>query len=133
MTFGVFDLFHTGHLNFLTLAVLCGKYLIVGVMEDEDVLKRKGHKPIIPCTDRELIVGSMKGVLKAVPYKTGDYKKLLLQYDIDTLVVNREWGSQPSHIEALKWMRDNGRNVVVLDRAEGVSTSDIKIKIKEEK
>ena len=56
---GVFDLFHIGHLNMFKK---CKKYfdrLIVGVHNDEDVMKYK-HKPIIEYKDRLEIVKSCK-------------------------------------------------------------------------
>ena len=48
---GVFDLFHPGHINFLTEARKYGDKLIVGVISDKDVQSYK-RTPIISHSDR---------------------------------------------------------------------------------
>jgi FAD synthetase len=45
MVFGVFDLLHPGHKNFLKQAKRLGDFLIVSVARDKNVKKIKGHKP----------------------------------------------------------------------------------------
>jgi len=44
MVFGVFDLLHPGHINFLSQAKKLGDYLIVSVARDVNVGKLKGYK-----------------------------------------------------------------------------------------
>ncbi len=46
MVFGVFDLLHPGHLNFLLQAKELGSKLIVSVARDINVFKVKGQKPM---------------------------------------------------------------------------------------
>ena len=36
---GSFDMFHSGHADFLKLARQLGDYLVVGILDDENVLK----------------------------------------------------------------------------------------------
>lgn len=46
MVFGVFDLLHPGHLNFLIQARELGDKLIVSVARDLNVFKVKGQRPV---------------------------------------------------------------------------------------
>lgn len=56
-TSGVFDLFHVGHLRFLTRARALGDFLLVGVVTDEDSESYK-RTPIIPFAQRiEILQG----------------------------------------------------------------------------
>ena len=66
-TTGVFDLFHIGHLNILRNAKLECDYLIVGITTDELSLKEKGRMPVIPFSERMIIVESIKYVDSVVP------------------------------------------------------------------
>lgn len=66
-TTGVYDLFHIGHLNILRRAKEQCEYLIVGVTTDEEVIRVKKRKPIIPFEERIEIVKSIKYVDKAIP------------------------------------------------------------------
>jgi len=54
---GTYDLFHVGHINFLTRAKELGTYLIVGVLPDNIVKQRKGgNGPIMNLHERVLSV-----------------------------------------------------------------------------
>ena len=80
-TTGVYDLFHTGHLNLLKNAKgMCDK-LVVGVTVDE-LVQYKGKKAMIPYEDRIEIVRAIKYVDAAVP-----------QYDMDKLSACKKLGA----------------------------------------
>ena len=63
---GVFDLFHSGHINFLKQAKKMGDYLIVGIISDEDVESYK-RIPIISFQDRKIMLENCKQVDKIIP------------------------------------------------------------------
>ena len=52
---GTFDLFHSGHIQFLKSCKEMGDYLILGVISDENVLSYK-LTPILPLKDRVTIL-----------------------------------------------------------------------------
>ncbi|MHA7155246.1 adenylyltransferase/cytidyltransferase family protein [Arthrobacter sp. TMN-50] len=53
---GAFDLFHVGHLNILRQAKSRCDFLIAGVVSDDILAETKGHRPVIPLTERMEIV-----------------------------------------------------------------------------
>ncbi len=52
LVFGVFDLLHQGHVNFLRQAKKLGDFLIVSVARDENVKRSKGHWPVLDEQER---------------------------------------------------------------------------------
>jgi FAD synthetase len=66
---GVFDLLHLGHVKFLEEAKKTGgenAKLIVVIARDSTVEKTKGRKPVMPETQRRMLVESLKVVDEAV-------------------------------------------------------------------
>lgn len=60
---GCFDLFHVGHIRYLTGAKELGDTLIVGINSDAQVRKLKGeNRPFMPEDERAEIVSSIKAV-----------------------------------------------------------------------
>ena len=49
---GTFDLFHVGHSEFLKEAKKYGDYLIVGLYDNQTILKEKGREPIMSLHER---------------------------------------------------------------------------------
>ena len=71
-TTGVFDLFHVGHLNVLRKSKELCNNLVVGITTDELTIEMKDRKPIIPFSERQEIVKSIKYVDEVVPKVTND-------------------------------------------------------------
>lgn len=60
---GCFDLFHVGHIRYLSGAKELGDFLIVGINSDEQVKKLKGEKrPFMPENERAEIISSLRCV-----------------------------------------------------------------------
>ncbi len=73
---GVFDLFHTGHLNLLERCKSRCDYLIAGVLTDELVEYYKGRKTVIPYEDRARVIGALKVVDEVIPVDFSNTDKL---------------------------------------------------------
>lgn len=77
---GAYDLFHIGHLNILKHAKNQCDWLIAGVVSDELCEVAKGHRPMVPLTERLEIVQSIKFVDQAVaevlPDKLATWERL---------------------------------------------------------
>ncbi len=81
---GVFDILHPGHLRFLEESKKQGgpgARLIVVIAKDLTVLKRKGHPPVLPESQRRQIVASLKPVTKAIlGHKGVDFLGILQEF-----------------------------------------------------
>lgn len=126
-TFGVWDLFHVGHLNILERAKGLGDLLVVGVASDELARTHKGGVPIIPLEERLEIVKALRCVDVVVPYYDLDFTDILKGFDVDILVVGEDWGKLKEHLKIRKWiyMVRKGR-IVTAPYTKGISTKIIR-------
>ncbi len=63
MANGCFDLFHVGHIRYLSGAKKLGDYLIVGINSDKQVKKLKGeNRPFMPETERAEVISALRFV-----------------------------------------------------------------------
>jgi glycerol-3-phosphate cytidylyltransferase len=88
---GVFDLFHVGHLNILEKAKKNCDYHLVGVTTDEEVLRVKGFKPVIPYEERARIVRALSCVDEVVPESNVDKIKSWERNNFDIIFKGDDW------------------------------------------
>lgn len=128
LTFGVFDLLHKGHVELFRRAKELGDYLIVAVQEDEYIKLFKPNANVAnTLSDRMYMVKAIRYVDDVVPYTAADLS--IDKISFDTLV----HGPDQNHdgfIKCFEWCKDNGKQVVELSRTDGVSSTEIKDKIK---
>lgn len=119
-TYGVYDLFHIGHINlFKRIKENCNK-LIVGVHNDDQVRTYK-RQPIIPYDQRLEIIRSCKYVDEV--YENADLiatNELLLKLNADCIFAGRE---NVEYIKKYYQVSDN--KLFLLDRTKVICTSDI--------
>lgn len=125
VTFGVFDLFHVGHLTLLRSAAALGRDLCVGVASDRVVNLDKGTDPVIPHGQRAEIVGAVREVSAVYVYDELEFIRTLYRFRPTVLAVGGDWGGANRHTEAVRWVRDRGGIVAQLSRTPGISTSEI--------
>ena len=123
-TNGVFDILHSGHVDYLTKAKSLGDVLIVGVNSDSSVHKIKGEKrPIISEKERAFIVSS----LKPVDYVTlfdEDTPQILIEDVIpDILVKGADWALDK--IVGRDIVERNGGTVQTIEFINNQSSSQI--------
>lgn len=126
-TYGVFDMFHIGHLNLFKRIKDNFHKLIVGVHNDEQVMTYK-NKPTIPYQERLEIVKSCKYVDDV--YENADLivsDTLLDRIKADYVVAGRE---NEEYIK--KYYRVNTDKLHLIERTETISSSFIKNKLKSE-
>lgn len=124
ITYGTFDLLHTGHINILRRAKDLGDYLIVAVSTDEfNTLKHK--EAYHSFEERKLILEAIKYVDEVIAednwnQKVDDVKK----YNIDTFVMGNDWEGEFDFLNEYC-------DVVYLPRTSGISTTKIKDELKQ--
>ena len=120
-TYGVYDLFHIGHVNlFKRIKQQCSK-LIVGFHNDEQVMTYK-NKPIINYYDRLEIIKSCRYVDEI--YENADLvttDDILIKLKADFVFAGNE---NPEYLE--KYYQVSSGKLILLDRTENISTSKIK-------
>ena len=128
-TNGVFDLFHTGHLDFLEKCKEYCDHLIVAVCEDDLVFENKGKYPIIPVKERIRILKGIKYVDEVVLQTTTDRISEWEKYHFNIFfhgIDGKNWDIEHGYYDALKKL---GVELIYFDRATSMSTTLIINKI----
>lgn len=85
MVFGVFDLFHPGHKNFLEQAKTKGNFLIAVIARDRTVLENKKRKPVQSEKERQAAVKKSGLVDKAVLGNLKNKYTIIKKYKPDAI------------------------------------------------
>lgn len=123
LTFGVFDLLHIGHVLLFKKAkeLAEGGQLIVAVQDADFILKYKPEAVLVnDMATRMFMVGAIRYVDKVITYKNVDTDIQNIEFDILAK------GPDQCHAgfkRAMKWCEQNGKDVVVIPRTEGISST----------
>ena len=119
ITYGTFDLIHTGHINILRRAKEMGDYLVVAISTDEfNTMKHK--QAYYSFEQRKQILEAIRYVDEVIPEHTWDQKvQDVKEHDIDIFVMGHDWEGE---FDFLKEYCE----VIYLPRTEGVSTTKTK-------
>ena len=128
LVFGVFDMFHFGHLRLLKNAAKLGDYLIVAVQSNEYIAKYK--------TDSNELIGTLYSLEERIEMLQALHcvDEVISYTDVDKDIQKHEFdifvkGPDQTHFgfqAATKWCGENGKEVVVLPRTEGISSTYLK-------
>lgn len=128
ITFGVFDLLHSGHFElFRRIRELVGSEGKVYVMLqiDESIAKYKpGCKSVYDFATRQKMIETLRTVDKAIPYDAVGVEAVE-KVDFDLLVCGPEHTNERFQ-RLFAWCKEHGKEVVVLPRTEGISTTKLK-------
>lgn len=133
ITVGVFDMFHTGHLNLLERCKEQCEELIVAICDDAYVRDIKRKEPIISQEDRVRLIGALKCVDRAVlvDFEQTDNKMLLWEtHKFDVLFSGDDWKGSERYLKTEKEFEPLGVSIEYLPYTKGISTTDLKEKIK---
>ena len=121
LTVGVYDMLHIGHILLFKHAKELGDKLIVAVQDGDVILKYKpGTKMVYTTEERMYMVSTIKYVDEVVIYR--DVDKDIQNIDFDVFAK----GPDQNHSgfqRAVEWCRENGKEVVVIPRTEGISST----------
>lgn len=123
-TNGVFDILHSGHVDYLTKAKSLGDILIVGVNSDSSVHRIKGEKrPIINEIERAFIISSLKPVDYVTVFDEETPQILIENIVPDILVKGADWSIDK--IVGKDIVEKNGGAVKTIEFINNQSTSQI--------
>lgn len=121
LTVGVYDMLHIGHILLFKRAKEQGDRLVVAVQDGEYIQKYKpGTSMIYTTEERMYMVSTIKYVDEVVMYR--DVDKDIQNIDFDVFAK----GPDQNHAgfqRAEQWCRENGKEVVVIPRTEGISST----------
>lgn len=124
MTNGCFDILHAGHVLYLNQARRLGDRLIVAVNDDASVKQLKGNgRPINPLDRRMTVLAALESVDWVVPFSGDTPQQLICDINPDLLVKGGDY--RPQDIAGYECVKQAGGDVVVLDYADGCSTSEL--------
>lgn len=119
ITYGTFDLLHTGHINILRRAKELGDYLIVAISADA-FNELKGKEAYYSFEQRKAILEAIRYVDEVIPEYNWEQKMEDVQnYDVDVFVMGDDWAGK------FDFLKDYCK-VVYLPRTVGISTTQIK-------
>jgi glycerol-3-phosphate cytidylyltransferase len=137
-TGGTFDLFHSGHVNFLRQ---CKKIagedgtVVVSLNTDEFVSKYKGKTPIYPYIQRKEILESCKFVDKVIEnFGDADSKPAIAEVEPDVIVVGSDWAKKDYYAQMQfdqAFLDFNGITLIYIPYTEGISSTIVRQKIQD--
>mgnify|MGYP002623318878 CR=1 FL=1 len=125
LTFGVYDMLHIGHILLFKHAKELFSdeecKLIVAVQEGDFVTRYKPEAKLIYTTEERLfMVGAVRWVDDVVTYKNVDEDIKKINFD----VLAKGPDQQHSGFQkAIRWCEANGKQVVIIPRTEGISST----------
>ncbi len=123
-TNGVFDLIHSGHVDYLSKAKKLGDVLIVGLNSDDSVKRIKGDKrPILNQVERSFILSNIKPVDYVVVFEEDTPANLISEIIPDILVKGADWAVE--EIVGKDVVEKNGGKVMNIEFVNDQSTSRI--------
>jgi rfaE bifunctional protein nucleotidyltransferase chain/domain len=123
-TNGVFDLIHSGHVDYLSKAKQLGDILVVGLNSDESVKRIKGYKrPILKQDERVFILSNLKPVDYVILFDEDTPANLISELIPDILVKGADWNVDK--IVGKEVVEQNGGKVMNIKFVNDQSTSKI--------
>jgi rfaE bifunctional protein nucleotidyltransferase chain/domain len=123
-TNGVFDLIHSGHVDYLSKAKKLGDVLIVGLNTDDSVKRIKGNKrPILEQDERAFVLSNLKPVDYVIFFNEDTPEKLISEIIPDVLVKGADWVVEK--IVGREIVEKNGGKVMNIEFTNDQSTSKI--------
>lgn len=121
LTVGVYDMLHIGHILLFKKAKEQGDRLIVAVQDGNSILKYKpGTNMIYTTEERCYMVSTIKYVDEVVVYK--DVDKDIQNIDFDVFAKGPDQNHEGFQ-RAVKWCEEHGKEVVIIPRTEGISST----------
>ncbi|MHB8580231.1 MAG: D-glycero-beta-D-manno-heptose 1-phosphate adenylyltransferase [Ignavibacteriaceae bacterium] len=124
-TNGVFDLIHSGHVDYLVKAKSLGDVLIVGMNSDASVKRIKGNsRPILAEKERAFIISNLKPVDFVTIFEEDTPANLIQNIIPDVLVKGADWSldkivgreiveANGGEVKAIKFVNDQSTSKII--------------------
>ena len=125
------DIIHPGHINIIKTAAKYGR-VMVGLFSDEAIRTYK-PEPAMNYEMRKTVVENLKNVMYVVKQETKDYSDNLMKFKPEYMVHGTDWKEGPLkevRQKAIDLMATRGGEVIEPEYTKGVSSSEIKNKMK---
>lgn len=125
LTFGVYDMLHIGHILLFKHAkeLYPGEEcrLIVAVQDGDCILKYKPDTKMVYTTEeRMFMVSAIRWVDKVITYCDVDVDIKKIAFDVFAKGPDQQ---HSGFQRAVTWCKENGKDVVVIPRTEGISST----------
>lgn len=131
-TGGTFDMFHSGHVNFLRQCALLGD-VIVSLNTDWFIEHYKGRKPIMSYDERRQCLLGCKYVSDVIENGgNSDSKIAILKVKPNVVAIGTDWAVKDYYSQmnfTQKWLDDHNIVLVYIPYTPGISTTDLKARI----
>jgi len=129
LTNGIFDLLHTGHVDYLEKAQALGDALIVGVNGDDSARQLKGEgRPFVPALERAQLLAALRCVDATVIFDDLTADNLLLSLRPTIYAKGGDYAHKP--LPESETAQQVGAQIVLIDYLPDHSTTQLIQKIK---
>lgn len=132
-TGGTFDLFHAGHVNFLSRCKILADKVVVSLNTDEFIESYKGRVPICDYKDRKRTLESCRYVDEVVENVGGSDSKLAIErVRPDIIAIGTDWAAKDYYSQmqfTQGWLDERDIVLVYIPYTQNVSTTDLKQRV----
>ena len=138
-TGGTFDILHKGHINLLKSCKKISGYdgkVVVGLNTDDFIERYKGNAPYRSYIDRKAVLEACKYVDEVIPNEGGEDSTLVLdKVSPAFIVVGSDWAKKDYYKQmgfTQKWLDERNITLIYTPYTEGISSTLIKTKIRDD-
>lgn len=128
-TGGTFDLFHSGHAQFLKQCSELGQ-VIVSLNTDEFIEAYKGKPPVMTYAERAAVLESCRHVSAVIPNRGGKDSKIAIgESKPDIIAIGSDWARRDYYAQmdfSQDWLDKNHISLIYIPYTQGISSTDIK-------
>jgi glycerol-3-phosphate cytidylyltransferase len=132
-TGGTFDLPHPGHYRLLERAADFGK-VVVALNTDEFIYNYKGKYPVLTYNEREEILMACKWVDRVIPNFGGEDSTISIEMvKPDYIIIGSDWARRDYYKQmgfTQDWLDERGIGLIYVPYTKGISSTDIKKRMK---
>lgn len=132
-TGGTFDLFHSGHVNFLKKCSQLG-FVTVALNTDEFIEAYKGRPPVMSFEQRKAVLEACIYVDAVIANKGGaDSKPSILEVNPDIIVIGSDWARKDYYKQMQfdqDWLDQHGYGLAYIPYTNEISTTMLKQRIR---